>query len=87
MTLHGRATGVHGRAPRAETCPTTQTGARAAVRLTHSRAWVHGHLCAYALAVMRPALGLRIFSRFSSFLFAVFLHFWRTLPRLLLGEL
>ena len=64
--MHGRATGVHGRAPQAETRKTGTTSARP---------WIpSARPCACARVPVRPS-GLRVL-RFSAFLFAVFLHFW-----------
>ena len=59
-TPHGRATGVHGRAPRAEEPKLAQLAhgqpcqaARPAVRHTHGRACVHARPCVCARTAVR----------------------------------
>ena len=78
---HGRATGVHGHAPRAETCLAAQTGGWPAVR---------GCMATRASLQGRVASGLRVISRFLAFLFAVFSftleEFSRLLSEQILGE-
>ena len=80
---HGRATGVHGRAPRAEgperhnrTHGRPCLDARPAVRPTHGRAWWHGRACVGHGRAGCPVGAVRVFFRcfysgFASFLGAL----------------